>query len=408
MATIDSSIAMGVRPVQIEDPLNKLAQVMQIQGMQRQGEAQDLQLQQQRSAIDRQNRLMQLLGGFQPNTTPEQQAAALTRGGFLPEAQSVTKTAAESSKVNREAEKARLESLMKKIEIGGQILGSVTDPVSYERARQVAAQAGFDPWPPQYDPAWVAQQAQQGMSLKDRAEQAWRATQDATTRRGQDLTASNARARLALDQQNAAQGVTYHTDEQGNIIALPTRLPAGSPAVGRVATDASGKPIMSGGKPLTDAQSKAALFGTRMQEANVIFDELEKQGTTTSIPGSRSGMGVGAVISALSPESQQRLDQAKRDFINAVLRRESGAVISDSEFANAEKQYFPQIGDSKEVIAQKKRNREIAQRGIMAEVPQGKRASLAAEISGRPATGAFSDAAKETRYQEWKRKQMGQ
>jgi len=35
-------------------------------------------------------------------------------------------------------------------------------------------------------------------------------------------------------------------------------------------------------------------------------------------------------------------EQAKKNFVNAVLRLESGAVISPSEFTNADKQYFPQ------------------------------------------------------------------
>ena len=347
MATIDPSIISGLRPIQLDDPVNKLAQVMQIQGMQRQAQAQDFEMGQRRQAIERQNRLSQLLGGFEQGVTPEQQAAQLTRGGFLSEAQTVTKTAAENAKsqreaekAQREAEKAQLETTLQKINIGGQILSSVRDPASYQRASQLAAQAGFGAWPEQYEPAWVQQQIQQGMSLKDQAEQAWRARQDATTRRGQDLTAQTAANRLALDQQNAGE------------------------------------------KPLTDAQAKAALFGTRMQEANSIFDTLEKQGTTVSVPGSRAPLGIGAVINALSPADQQQLDQAKRDFINAVLRRESGAVISDSEFANAEKQYFPQIGDSSAVVAQKKRNREVAQRGVMVEVPKNRRESINQEITG--------------------------
>jgi len=199
-------------------------------------------------------------------------------------------------------------------------------------------------------------------------------------------------ARLAQEKENAAQGVTYQTDELGNIVALPTKVKPGAPVVGRPAVGAEGKPLISGGKPLTDAQSKAALFGTRMQESNKIFDALEKAGTTTSIPGSRSKMGVGEIISALSPAEQQQLDQAKRDFVNAVLRRESGAVISDSEFANAEKQYFPQIGDSPQVIAQKKQNRLVAQRGVLAEVPKGVRDSLVSEISGQKLTGQDKEA----------------
>jgi len=61
----------------------------------------------------------------------------------------------------------------------------------------------------------------------------------------------------------------------------------------------------------------------------------------------------------MSPQSQQA-DQAQRNFVNAILRQESGAAISESEFQNARKQYFPQPGDSAKVIEQKRQNRETA------------------------------------------------
>lgn len=139
------------------------------------------------------------------------------------------------------------------------------------------------------------------------------------------------------------------------------------------------------GKPLTDAQSKALLFGARMQESDKILGELEKSGTTTSIPGARAGYGIGSIVNAVSPASQQKLNQAKRDFINATLRRESGAVISPEEFDNADQQYFPQVGDSKEVIAQKARNRAIATRGVLAEVPSAHMSKVSEITGGGPA-----------------------
>jgi len=144
-------------------------------------------------------------------------------------------------------------------------------------------------------------------------------------------------------------------------------------------------------KPLNEAQSKAALFGSRMTEANKILDTLGAEGTDTSIPGMRAGYGVGAVVNALSSPNQQSLMQAKRDFVNAVLRRESGAVIADSEFENAEKQYFPQIGDSDQVKAQKKANRETAMRGVLIDVPAKQRQALVDEITGnKPASSGAS------------------
>lgn len=129
-------------------------------------------------------------------------------------------------------------------------------------------------------------------------------------------------------------------------------------------------------KPPTEGQGKALLFGSRMAAANKIFDDLEAKGYTTpsyfkagaeSVPVIGGALGNLANITPFVSAQEQQLEQGQRDFINAVLRRESGAVISPEEFENAKRQYFPQFGDSKEVTAQKKKNRELATRGILYE-----------------------------------------
>jgi hypothetical protein len=137
-------------------------------------------------------------------------------------------------------------------------------------------------------------------------------------------------------------------------------------------------------KPLTDAQSKALLFGARMKAAEQVLEANVAKGVdrpsrvkqyAEGLPFVGQSAAEAANLFVASPE-QQQVEQAQRDFINAVLRRESGAVIADSEFDNARKQYFPQIGDSPAVKAQKKQNREIAQRGILAEVPDAARGKV--------------------------------
>lgn len=133
-------------------------------------------------------------------------------------------------------------------------------------------------------------------------------------------------------------------------------------------------------KPLTDSQGKALLFGSRMRESDKILDGLAVDGTTLSVPGSRGIFG--GVINAASPENIQKLDQAKRDFLNAVLRRESGAVIADSEFESGNKQYFPQIGEGPKVREQKSNARKLALDGILLEVPEGHRNSLQPRSGG--------------------------
>ncbi|MFN5352014.1 MAG: hypothetical protein ACK5BE_05325, partial [Alphaproteobacteria bacterium] len=101
-----------------------------------------------------------------------------------------------------------------------------------------------------------------------------------------------------------------------------------------------------------------------MGEKGVNMPSVYKQGME-SVPFIGGALGTAANL-VQSPE-QQQVEQAQRDFINAVLRRESGAVIADSEFDNARKQYFPQIGDSEAVIRQKAKNRTTAIEGLKVE-----------------------------------------
>jgi hypothetical protein len=59
-------------------------------------------------------------------------------------------------------------------------------------------------------------------------------------------------------------------------------------------------------------------------------------------------------------ERQQQTIQARVNFITAVLRKESGASISPTEFATAEKNYFPAPGESEKVVKQKQQAREMS------------------------------------------------
>lgn len=127
-------------------------------------------------------------------------------------------------------------------------------------------------------------------------------------------------------------------------------------------------------KSLNEGQAKALLFGSRMAISDEILNELSgkgklypnivKQGAeTVPLIGGALGMAANLVAS----EDQQQVEQAQRDFINAVLRRESGASIAPTEFANARIQYFPQPGDSPQVIQQKAANRRSAIEGMKAD-----------------------------------------
>lgn len=108
----------------------------------------------------------------------------------------------------------------------------------------------------------------------------------------------------------------------------------------------------------TPDERKAAGFAKRLEQAESDFGNIKQSGYDRSqdiLAGVKSGLG--SIIPSLKPSALGQQEQAERNFVNSVLRRESGAAISPAEFANAEKQYFPRPGDTPEVLEQKKLNR---------------------------------------------------
>jgi hypothetical protein len=176
--------------------------------------------------------------------------------------------------------------------------------------------------------------------------------------------------------------------EDGTFL-VDTRTGAARPVTGP-----QGQPLI-GGKPLTETQSNAVAFGMRALEANKLATDLEGKGFTNTgvirtavggtmgqapIVGGKLEQGVRSAFNVLpefaggpSPE-QQQVDQARRNFISAVLRKESGAAIGVDEYSNEERKYFPQLGDSEKVIKQKQDARKLAIQALEAQAgPSGKR-----------------------------------
>jgi hypothetical protein len=114
---------------------------------------------------------------------------------------------------------------------------------------------------------------------------------------------------------------------------------------------------------MNESQSKDAGYANRLFRAEQVLRDPKIVDAAQSI--TQQGLDkVPLVGNFMTSPDYQRFDQAKRDFVNAVLRRESGAAISSSEFENAYKQYFPQPGDSKERLAEKQKNRQDTIAGI--------------------------------------------
>jgi hypothetical protein len=114
-------------------------------------------------------------------------------------------------------------------------------------------------------------------------------------------------------------------------------------------------------------QIDGARFGVRMLQNSGPIRQVLDGGYKVTVEDARKirilgALGLGTLT--LDPEAQ-RFYAAANNWIAAQLREESGAAIPTSEYADALEQYFPQAGDSRQVIEDKRALRETATRGMI-------------------------------------------
>jgi len=434
---IDPRISMGVNPLQVQMPdpnqgMNALARALQIKGAMTEGDMNALKMQELQRGVTETNALNDAYkGAFGPDGALDRNKlmSTLATGGLGSKIPALQKTfletdkaTADLSKTNAEKQKLELESGIKKAEHVSSILSLAKDPGSYATIRAVVKNQFGQDLPEQFDPNFISATIAQGQTITqklaaehqrltlaetgrhNRSTEGLTAQGQRITMRGQDLV--NQRA---LDQ--AAQGKWQYDAERGGLVNMQT-------GEFKPATQ-GGQAIGPKDKGLNEGQAKANLFGTRMQEADKVLATMAAAGVkrpgvikgVAESVGNIAGLGTESMGGALSDAAgsltnwtqsaeQQQVEQAQRDFINAALRRESGASISPAEFRNANKQYFPQPNDDDATLALKARNRKIATEGILAEVPENKRTKVAPVAP----EGSW-EGDKERRYQEWKARQ---
>lgn len=242
-----------------------------------------------------------------------------------------------------------------------------------------------------------------------------------------------AQQRLAFDQSKFAweksnPGYELKETEDGSIVGVNKRTlqsfpvtvggasaPAGGGGIptGRTApvegTLVTGTPLKGKATALTESQGNATAYGMRMLESQKLLTDLENkdvvsggrikgavQGTLTSLVpylGENLAQGAGAIMNTLPTfaggpsEEQQMYQQAKTNFITAVLRKESGAAIGQNEFNTEEKKYFPQAGDTPAVLKQKQKSRDLAIEAMKIQAgPGAKNIKPSAESNAPSAT----------------------
>jgi hypothetical protein len=119
-------------------------------------------------------------------------------------------------------------------------------------------------------------------------------------------------------------------------------------------------------KPLTEGQSKDTVFATRAEGALPLIDKFGD--ALTSLPETMGAQVPGVGNYMKSPEFQQA-EQAGKEFLQAILRKDTGAAITPAETAEYGTVYLPRPGDSPALLAQKKASRTRALEAIKAGMP---------------------------------------
>lgn len=158
----------------------------------------------------------------------------------------------------------------------------------------------------------------------------------------------------------------------------------------------------SGGNiKLTEQQSKDLGYYTRGNEANA---QLARQGdalTARATDGRGEFRGVldtavrgtpfvgdSALANSLVSTERQQAEQSGREVLSAILRKDTGAAITNQEMEIYGKMYLPQAGDSEEVLNQKAEARTRALASIRSGLGTAERKASPVNDGRRNAAGA--------------------
>lgn len=145
----------------------------------------------------------------------------------------------------------------------------------------------------------------------------------------------------------------------------------------------AGQPLGPKNKDLTESQGNAVAFAMRAQNA---LENLQRSGNIGTYDYGASRVPV--VGNAMMTDKGQSAMNAEKQFLAAVLRKESGAAISQGEYDSYGAQFFARPGDDAATLEQKARNREVAIRGLRVQAGHG-----AGQIDSAQGRGQLAPAA---------------
>jgi hypothetical protein len=162
------------------------------------------------------------------------------------------------------------------------------------------------------------------------------------------------------------QGMTIESDGQGGF-----RVVQGAGA--------------AAAKPFTEGQSKDVVYATRAKGALEVLEPIAEN--LTSLAGQVSSMDPTGIIRrrVQSPEFQVA-QNAGNEFLQAFLRKDTGAALTAGEQALYGETYLPRPGDGPEVLAAKQAARQRAVAAIEAGMSPAQMIAQEKALSGSQPT----------------------
>jgi hypothetical protein len=166
-----------------------------------------------------------------------------------------------------------------------------------------------------------------------------------------DFDREKLEAQTARDEARRGEEMAFRQKEFGQKERLAKeKLAADTAALG-----------MKAEKPPTEQQTSAAMFGRKAQDADKEVENLEASGYNPAGYDAAFRKADFPVIGqvAANPNDRQYI-RAQKEFIAAILRKESGGAITPDEFVEYGKIYFAQPGDDKGTLGAKAAARKRA------------------------------------------------
>lgn len=347
------------------------------------------------------NALAQLLAGGKSGADV---ATGLASQGFGRQSLDYTKQQGEMAKQKAATEKDQLAATVQKLAIGAQLLGGVTDQASYDAAKATAQAHGLDVsrMQPQYDPAFVAQKLQEGQTVKEQLEQKWKAM---------EYTTPNANAVLSAKTSTDNNTVTNATSRANNAASV------GASYANAGATREIAKATRDAANTQRDQSTEMKLgddWRSQSKDFKAVGDAYKQISATLDKSTTSPAATLAAAtkfMKLLDPGSVVReselgmalaatgvFDRAT-NYVNTLKYGKVLTANQAADFKNITNQIYgaAQAGQ-KQVDANYKRQAEAYKL----------RPEMIVQDLGQNATvgiGAFTDSAKEARFQAWKAKQ---